>query len=125
MREEHWITPERRENARNALAILSLQFSGGDGDLAEFLGDLASEHPTEPFEDFVLRLVEGVLDLVQFLTLMRYDEMAKPPSETLAELGRMFAEPVEPDGSVNMTVRFVLPNAHSGYGCCRSSPGGG
>jgi hypothetical protein len=42
-------------------------------------------------------LVEGVLDLAQFLILMRYDEMAKPPSETLAELGRMFAEPVEPD----------------------------
>ena len=97
MGEEHWITPERRENLRNALAILSLQFSGGDGDLDEFLGDLASEQPTEPLEDFALRLVEGALGLAQFLTLMRYDEMAKPPSETLAELGRMFAEPVEPD----------------------------
>jgi hypothetical protein len=72
--------------------MLSLQFSGGDGGLAELLGDLASERPTEPFEDFVLRLVDGALDLAQFLTLMRYDEMAKPPSETLAELGRMFAE---------------------------------
>jgi hypothetical protein len=97
MGEGHWITPERREYLRNALAILSLQFGAGDGDLAEFLGDLASEHPGEPFEDFVFRLVEGVLDLAQFLTLMRYDEMAKPPSETLAELGRMFAEPVQPD----------------------------
>lgn len=29
--------------------------------------------------------------------VVRYDEMAKPPSETLAELGRMFAEPVESD----------------------------
>jgi hypothetical protein len=66
MGEEHWITGERRENLRNALAILSLQFSGGDGDLAGFLGNLASERPTEPFEDFVWRLVEGLLDLAQF-----------------------------------------------------------
>jgi hypothetical protein len=29
--------------------------------------------------------------------VVRYDEIAKPPSETLAELGRMFAEPVESD----------------------------
>jgi hypothetical protein len=37
MGEGHWITPERREYLRNALAILSLQFGAGDGDLAEFL----------------------------------------------------------------------------------------
>jgi hypothetical protein len=50
--------------------ILSLQFSGGDGDLDEFRGDLAREHPAESIEDLAWRLVEGVLDLAQFLTLM-------------------------------------------------------
>jgi len=44
-----------------------------------------------------LRLVEGLLDVAQFLALMRYDEMGKPPSQTLADLGRLFAEPVEPE----------------------------
>ncbi len=97
MGEEHRLTPQRRENLRNALAILSLQFSGADADLDELLGDLASEHPTEPIEDLAWRLLEGALGLAQFLTLMLYDELAKPPSQTIAELGRLFAEPVEPD----------------------------
>lgn len=98
-RKEDWIAPERWENVRNAIAVLSLQFSGGGGDLVDFLGDyLASENPAEPFEDFVLRFVEGVLDLAQFLVLMRYDEMGIAPSDALAELGRIFAEPVEPEG---------------------------
>ncbi len=98
MGEEHSLTPQRRENLRNALAMLSLQFSGADADdLDEFLGDLASEHPTEPIEDLPWRLLQGALGLAQFLTLMLYDELAKPPSQTLAELGRLFAEPVEPD----------------------------
>lgn len=61
------------------------------------MGALASDNPAEPFEDIVLRLLVGMLDLAQFLILMRYDETYTSPSDTLAELGRLFAETAEPD----------------------------
>jgi hypothetical protein len=48
MGEEHRLTPERRENLRNALAILSLQFSGGDGDPATGRESTADENVPVP-----------------------------------------------------------------------------
>ena len=96
MGEDDWITPERRENIRDALALLSLQFSGGGGeDIANYVDVVARENPTRPFEDILLRLFVGTLDLAQFLVLMRYDELAIPAVDTLTELGRIFAEPAE------------------------------
>jgi hypothetical protein len=83
---------------RNGIALLNLQFyeDGADEeDLIHFLADLASENPADPFENFALRLVEGVLDLAQFLVLLRYDETGLAPARTFAELGLVFAEPVE------------------------------
>lgn len=97
MGEQNWITPERRENARNAIALLNIQFSGDDAEAFDsFLADLATDNLSETLEDFAMRLLEGVLDVAQFLVLMRYEELEKAPSETLAELGRMFAEPSDP-----------------------------
>jgi hypothetical protein len=91
--EEEGFTPERREYARNALALLNSKFTGGREMTGDFLWSLASDNPSELTEDFVMKLLTGMTTIAQFLTIMRHNETQKPPADTLAELGRIFAPP--------------------------------